>query len=53
MARREAVLRDAGCTDISALPHAVRIPRLLIVIDEFPRTASGKIRKADLRKRFA
>ncbi len=35
MARRETVLRDAGCTDISALPRAVRIPRLLIVIDEF------------------
>lgn len=35
MVRRETVLRDAGCTDISALPRAVRIPRLLIVIDEF------------------
>lgn len=35
MARRETLLRDAGRTDISALPPALRIPRLLIVIDEF------------------
>jgi fatty-acyl-CoA synthase len=30
-----------------------KMPKNLIVIDEFPRTASGKIRKAELRKRFA
>jgi fatty-acyl-CoA synthase len=30
-----------------------KMPKNVIVIDEFPRTASGKIRKADLRKRFA
>ncbi|WP_105567599.1 o-succinylbenzoate--CoA ligase [Microbacterium halophytorum] len=29
-----------------------KIPRTTHVIDEFPRTASGKIRKADLRARF-
>ena len=29
-----------------------KIPRTTRVIDEFPRTASGKIRKADLRARF-
>ncbi len=29
-----------------------KIPRSLVVIDEFPRTASGKIRKPDLRKQF-
>jgi len=30
-----------------------KMPKNAIVVDEFPRTASGKIRKADLRKRFA
>ena len=30
-----------------------KIPRVTKVVDEFPRTASGKIRKADLRARFA
>jgi S-DNA-T family DNA segregation ATPase FtsK/SpoIIIE len=35
MARREAILRDAGRTDISALPAELRVPRLLMVIDEF------------------
>lgn len=29
-----------------------KIPRTTTVIEEFPRTASGKIRKADLRARF-
>ncbi|WP_221583380.1 o-succinylbenzoate--CoA ligase [Microbacterium sp. G2-8] len=29
-----------------------KIPRTTIVVDEFPRTASGKIRKADLRATF-
>jgi S-DNA-T family DNA segregation ATPase FtsK/SpoIIIE len=35
MARCETILRDAGCTDISALPSELHVPRLLIVIDEF------------------
>jgi fatty-acyl-CoA synthase len=29
-----------------------KLPREVVVIDELPRTASGKIRKADLRARF-
>jgi fatty-acyl-CoA synthase len=29
------------------------MPKNVIVVDEFPRTASGKIRKTDLRKRYA
>lgn len=29
-----------------------KIPRTAIFVEELPRTASGKIRKADLRKRF-
>ena len=30
-----------------------KIPKKVIVVDELPRTASGKVRKADLRARFA
>jgi fatty-acyl-CoA synthase len=30
-----------------------KMPKNVIIVDEFPRTASGKIRKADLRKRYA
>ena len=30
-----------------------KMPKNLIVVDDFPRTGSGKIRKADLRKMFA
>lgn len=30
-----------------------KIPKQLVVVDELPRTASGKIRKADLRARYA
>lgn len=29
-----------------------KMPKNLIVVEEFPRTGSGKIRKADLRKQF-
>jgi len=29
-----------------------KIPRNVVVVDELPRTASGKVRKADLRARF-
>ena len=30
-----------------------KMPKNLIIVEEFPRTGSGKIRKADLRKQFA
>jgi fatty-acyl-CoA synthase len=30
-----------------------KMPKNLIIVDEFPRTGSGKIRKADLRKKFS
>ena len=30
-----------------------KIPKRVVVVDELPRTASGKVRKADLRARFA
>ncbi|HWI31976.1 MAG TPA: long-chain fatty acid--CoA ligase [Microbacterium sp.] len=30
-----------------------KIPKRVVVVDELPRTASGKVRKADLRARFS
>ncbi|WP_203137609.1 acyl-CoA synthetase [Microbacterium sp. JZ31] len=30
-----------------------KIPKNVVIVDELPRTASGKVRKADLRARFA
>ena len=30
-----------------------KMPKNVVVVDEMPRTASGKVRKADLRARFA
>lgn len=30
-----------------------KIPKSVVIVDEFPRTASGKIRKAALRERYA
>lgn len=30
-----------------------KIPKTVLVVDSLPRTASGKIRKGDLRKRFS
>ena len=29
-----------------------KLPRNVVIVDELPRTASGKVRKADLRARF-
>lgn len=30
-----------------------KVPKRIVFVDEFPRTASGKIRKTDLRRQFA
>jgi fatty-acyl-CoA synthase len=30
-----------------------KIPKSMVMVDDLPRTASGKIRKADLRQRYA
>ncbi len=30
-----------------------KLPKNVVIVDELPRTASGKVRKADLRARFA
>lgn len=29
-----------------------KLPKNVVIVDELPRTASGKVRKADLRTRF-
>ena len=29
-----------------------KLPKNVVIVDELPRTASGKVRKADLRARF-
>ncbi|MBU4465930.1 MAG: long-chain fatty acid--CoA ligase, partial [Actinobacteria bacterium] len=49
---------DASITTESVRAHLdgklarYKLPKRVVVIDEMPRTASGKIRKADLRARF-
>lgn len=53
-------LREGACVD-TALVRAhldsriarYKIPREVIVVDELPRTASGKVRKTELRARYA
>ena len=30
-----------------------KLPKNVVIVDELPRTASGKVRKAELRARFA
>jgi fatty-acyl-CoA synthase len=30
-----------------------KIPKSVVVVEDLPRTASGKIRKADLRKQYS
>ncbi len=55
-----AIVTSRGTVD-SALVRAhlepqfarYKIPKRVIVVDELPRTASGKVRKADLRARFS
>lgn len=29
-----------------------KLPKVVVVVDQLPRTASGKVRKADLRARY-
>ncbi|WP_082110001.1 acyl-CoA synthetase [Demequina phytophila] len=49
---------DAAVTPADVLAHLrgrvakYKLPRAAIVVDELPRTASGKVRKVDLRERF-
>jgi fatty-acyl-CoA synthase len=53
-------VRDAASVDLAVVRAHLdgrlaryKLPKNVVVVDELPRTASGKIRKADLRTRFA
>ncbi|BDV31848.1 hypothetical protein Microterr_25080 [Microbacterium terricola] len=55
-----AALRDGASETAEAIRAHLdgrlakyKIPRDVVFVDELPRTASGKVRKADLRERFA
>jgi fatty-acyl-CoA synthase len=52
-------VRDGATVDLrTVLTHLdgrlarYKLPKNVVIVDEFPRTASGKVRKADLRARF-
>jgi fatty-acyl-CoA synthase len=56
-----AIAVRRGAADVSArdvLAHLqgriakYKVPKAVVFVDELPRTASGKVRKADLRERF-
>ncbi len=49
----DTVSTDAVRAALDGKLARYKLPKRVIVIDEFPRTASGKIRKADLRAQFA
>ncbi|PMR61911.1 p-hydroxycinnamoyl-CoA synthetase [Verrucosispora sp. ts21] len=52
-------VRDGAAVDVEAVRAYLdgrlaryKLPKNVIIVDELPRTASGKVRKADLRARF-
>ncbi len=52
-------VRDAASVDTATVRAHLegriaryKLPKNVVVIDELPRTASGKVRKAELRTRF-
>ena len=52
-------LRDAAAVDVAALTRHARtklpgyaVPRQLSVVDQFPRTSSGKIDRKQLTEKF-
>nr|MDT0661987.1 long-chain fatty acid--CoA ligase [Micromonospora sp. DSM 115978] len=47
-----AVGADTVRTHLDGKLARYKLPRNVIIVDELPRTASGKVRKADLRDRF-
>jgi fatty-acyl-CoA synthase len=53
-------VRNAASVDLASIRAHLdgrlaryKLPKRVVVVDELPRTASGKIRKAELRSRFA
>ncbi|MCU1413030.1 MAG: p-hydroxycinnamoyl-CoA synthetase [Microbacteriaceae bacterium] len=52
--RDEAIVDEARLLEhLGPQLAKYKIPKRVIVVDELPRTASGKVRKADLRERFS
>ncbi|UOQ57479.1 long-chain fatty acid--CoA ligase [Leucobacter allii] len=49
----EALGTDAVRAALDGRLARYKLPKRVVVVDDFPRTASGKIRKADLRARYA
>jgi fatty-acyl-CoA synthase len=49
----ETLEADAVTRHLSGRLARYKIPKQVVVVDELPRTASGKVRKADLRTRYA
>ena len=49
----ETLEADAVTRHLSGRLARYKIPKQVVFVDELPRTASGKVRKADLRTRFA
>jgi fatty-acyl-CoA synthase len=52
-------VRDGASADLGSVRNHLdgrlarfKLPRKVVIVDELPRTASGKVRKADLRDRF-
>nr|WP_230416454.1 hypothetical protein [Micromonospora tarapacensis] len=52
-------VRDGASVDTDSLRAQLdgriaryKLPKRVVIVDELPRTASGKVRKADLRARF-
>ncbi len=53
-------VRDAASVDLASVRAHLdgklaryKLPKNVVIVDELPRTASGKVRKNDLRTRFA
>lgn len=45
--------RKAGAAGLQPRIARYKIPKRVLVVDELPRTATGKVRKAELRQRYA
>ena len=48
-----AVDTDAVRAHLDGRIARYKLPKNVVIVDELPRTASGKVRKAELRARFA
>jgi fatty-acyl-CoA synthase len=49
---RREITAEAVLAHLKGRIAKYKIPKAVVFVDELPRTASGKIRKADLRERF-